>query len=105
MTIITEIEAVINSRPYVDPDINSSQILMPGHFLSLNYQTGFTNINTDDCNGFSTSSQLIQIWKSGQNQLDNFWKKWVNQYLQILRERKSIKMKPVKGQVTLLLPY
>ena len=38
VTILTEVEAVVNSRPlvYVDDDINSNHVLTPGDFLSMN---------------------------------------------------------------------
>ena len=40
-TIITEVEAVINSRPlvYVDDDLEN-EIITPNHFLSLNIKNG-----------------------------------------------------------------
>ena len=40
VTVLTEVESVINSHPlvYVDDDINSSIIIMPSSFLSLNHQ-------------------------------------------------------------------
>ena len=40
VTVLTEAEAVINSRPlvYVDADINSSMTLTPSHFLSFHSQ-------------------------------------------------------------------
>ena len=40
-TILTEVEAIINTRPlaYVDNDLEN-QIITPAHFLSINIQTG-----------------------------------------------------------------
>ena len=42
-TILTKVEAVIDSRPllYVGADLNSGFALTPGDFLSLNPNTGF----------------------------------------------------------------
>ena len=51
-TIITEVEAVINSRPlvYVDDGLEN-EIITPNHFLSLNTKNGipeFIRNNEDD---------------------------------------------------------
>ena len=53
VTVLTEVESVINSRPlvYVDDDINSSIIITPSSFLSLNHQH------------FILQQKLIQIFK------------------------------------------
>ena len=51
VTILTETEAVINSRPllYIGDDINSNYGLTPAHFISLNFRNGFpdweSNVN------------------------------------------------------------
>ena len=49
MTILVEVEAVVNSCPlvYVDEDINSTVILTPSDFLSLHSQHVIPDI-TDD---------------------------------------------------------
>ena len=101
ITIITEIEAIINSRPltYVDADINSGHALTPSHFLSLNQKTGCPNIDTGDVNLVDSSTKLIEMWKRGQDRLDNFWNVWSTEYLHVLKERKATKLKPVKGEV------
>ena len=51
-TIVTEVEAVINSRPlvYVDDGLEN-QIITPKHFLSLNTKNGTPDLirnNEDD---------------------------------------------------------
>ena len=50
-TIITEVEAVINTRPlvYVDDDLKN-QIITPNHFLSLNTKNGTPELirNSED---------------------------------------------------------
>ena len=50
LTILTESEAVLNSRPlvFVGNDIDSSFALTPGDFLSLNPKTGSPELNVDD---------------------------------------------------------
>ena len=101
MTIITKIEAIINSRPltYVQADINSGYALTPSHFLSLNQKTGCPNIDTGVVNLVDSSTKLIEMWKRGQDRLDNFWNVWSTEYLHVLREKKATKLKPVKGEV------
>ena len=71
VTVLTEVEAVINSRPlvYIDVDINSSMMLTPLDFLSFHSQ----HINpdlVDKCNPdfnissrVNSSQQLLQKWK------------------------------------------
>ena len=93
-TLIKEIEAVVNSRPlvYVGDDIDSSLVLTPGHFLTLNPKTGVPElefeINDPDFTPYESSAdRLIQIWKKGQRFLNGFWKLWREDYLLSLRER------------------
>ena len=60
-TIITEVEAVINSRPlvYVDDD-SENQIIMPNHFLSLN-----TKMEPQNLYGITkTTTKMILIIKT-----------------------------------------
>lgn len=88
-TVLTEVEAVINSRPlvYVDDDINSSIALTLSHFLSLHSNhvvPGLTEeIDTEfDATGItSASQQLLKIWKHGQKLLNQFWIIWRQEYL------------------------
>ena len=101
ITIVCEIEALLNSRPltHVDADITSRQVLTPSHFLTLNVRTGCPDAKLNDDHLIDTSSELVATWKNGQTQINNFWNIWLTDYLQSLRERKSYKLKPVKGEV------
>ena len=72
LTILKEVEAVINSRPlvYVEDDINSSLTLTPSHFLTLNPTTGIPTYDTDnddpDFNpNESSTDKLVLKWKKG----------------------------------------
>ena len=49
-TVLTEVEAVLNSRPlvYVGADLNSGLTLTPAHFLNLNPKTGVPHLDTAD---------------------------------------------------------
>ena len=99
VTILAEVEAVVNSRPlvYVDDDINSVHVLTPSDFLSMNpnhvipdsissFKDGDIQ-DTDYTEGkVSTTDKLLDIWKSGQRKLNEFWNLWKNDYLLSLRE-------------------
>ena len=85
-TIITEVEAVINSRPlvYVNDDLEN-QIIMPNHFLSLNTKNGTPELirnNKDD--------ELLETWKKGNKHFEQFWKVWKDGYLLNLCERNQL---------------
>ena len=95
VTVLTEVEAVINSHPlvYVDADINSSMTVTPSHFLSFHSQLIIPEIADETDPEFniakrmSSSQQLLEIWKHGQKRLNQFWSLWKNDYLLNLRER------------------
>ena len=101
-TIITEVEAVINSRPlvYVDDDLEN-EIITPNHFLPLNIKNGTPELirnNEDDYKNdpdyqneeLTTAHKLLQTWKKGNKHLEQFWKVWKDGYLLNLRERNQL---------------
>ena len=100
-TIITEIEAITNSRSliYLTDDINSTQTLTPAHFLSISSQTGTPEIMEEYCPRETTSTTLMNKWKKGQMYLNRFWKLWITEYLQGLREWQNLHTRAVKGEV------
>ena len=62
-TIITEVEAAINSRPlvYVDDDLEN-QFITPNHFLSLNTKKGTPELirnNEEDDKRIDDCTQII----------------------------------------------
>ena len=94
-TVLTEIEAIVNSRPlvYVDEDINSSMVLTPTDFLSLHSQhiipdmVGDADPDPDyEVEKPTTAQQLLETWKRGQKRLSQFWSLWKGEYLLSLRE-------------------
>ena len=120
-TILTEVEAVINSRPlvYVGADLNSGFALTPGDFLSLNQKTGVPSLETDHeqlqdpdfIESLSSAKKLLETWKKGQKHLNTFWTLWFEEYVLSLRERGQkylkcprvqSKIQPTKGDVVLL---
>ena len=70
LTILTESEAVLNSRTlvFIGNHIDSSFALTPGDFLSLNPKTGNSESKTDDIapdylHRLSTSQHLLETWR------------------------------------------
>ena len=105
-TVLTEAEAVLNSRPlvYVEDDINSSVALTPMDFLSLHSQHVIPDLTdeTDPEVSFTkkgSTEQLLQIWKCGQKHLNQFWKIWRNEYLSNLRERHQRLLKSPRSTI------
>jgi hypothetical protein len=93
-TLLCEIEAVVNSRPltYVGDDIIDKQVLTPNHFLMLNPNCGTPGCSIDrDDNDLelvrTTASDMVRLWRKGQNLLDEFWRQWSSEYLSKLRSR------------------
>ena len=94
--MITEVEAVLNSRPltYVYGDFNSGFVLTPSHFLVSNRNLGVSfcgDIDDHSDHEFQvnkdSAAKLVEHWKKGQKRLDIFWKSWRDEYLLSLRER------------------
>ena len=101
-TVLTEVEATINSRPLVYvSDEPEPLTLTPSHFLSLSNNHGGILINSDDdpsdpdfqLASLSTSDRLIEFWKKGQRRLNQAWKSWRDDYLLSLREHQQYTMK------------
>ena len=119
-TVLTEVEAVLNSRPlvYVGADLNSGFTLTPAHFLNLNPKPGIPHLDTADLeqdpdflDRMSSSQKLLETWRKGQKHLDIFSKLWFNEYVLSLCERTQKMLKtpriqsavhPSKGDVVLL---
>ena len=96
-TLLTEVEAVINTRPlvYVGEELNNGVAITPSHFLSTNWKTGTPIIENEDeqndpnfePNDPTSAEALLNTWKKGQRILETFWKMWKDDYLLSLRER------------------
>lgn len=86
-TLITQIEAILNSRPIhpLTDDPDDMQALTPGHFLvgePLIVPTGFNVKETSDTVGG-------KLYRLRQQMLKHFWDRWSNEYLSTLQERKK----------------
>ena len=106
-TIITEVEATLNTRPlnYIDEDINSVTALTPNDFLSPYSKVGIPVIKNDtevqidkDFKPSNTKPAeiLMETWKKGQAHLNRLWKIWYSHYILSLRERYQTHIQEVK---------
>ena len=91
-TAITEIEAIINSRPlsYVHPD-DFEQPLTPSHLLVgrrlLSLPDHLTCLGLEDDEDFDLSPQSIhRRVKHLNSTINHFWKRWSHEYLLNLRD-------------------
>ncbi|XP_058838120.1 uncharacterized protein LOC131693879 [Topomyia yanbarensis] len=85
-SLLTEIESTVNSRPltHVPIDDDSAPALTPNHFL-LGSSSGVKPLITMDDSG----SALRQNWRVSQVVANQFWKRWVTDYLpEITRKTK-----------------
>ena len=86
-TLLTQIEAILNSRPItsVSNDPNDALALTPGHFLIGRPITALPEPKTT---GKETIS-LTRNEKRMNNRIRDFWKKWSIDYLSNLHQRKK----------------
>ena len=85
-TLLAEAEAIINSRPltFVSVDPHDLEALTPNHFL-----IGSSGPAHPPGNFNSGDLCLRKSWRTAQAMADQFWKRWVKEYLpEILRRTK-----------------
>ncbi|VDN21181.1 unnamed protein product, partial [Cylicostephanus goldi] len=120
-TIITECEAMVNSRPmtYAGSTLDDSVILRPIDFLSprakidLIPAQGEETQGTDDSYlpSITTKGQAIEYYEKVKKHLANLWELWNQQYLLELRNhhQKRIRQKqftrkhPKMGEVVIIM--
>ena len=93
-TILTEVEVVVNSRSlvYVEDVINSSHVLVPNDFLSMNSNNVIYDHSEEKDKNYqpnatiSNAEKVLKVWKQGQQKLKQFWKLCRSEYLLNLRE-------------------
>lgn len=83
-TVITEIEAILNSRPLlpISSDISDYQYLSPGHFLVGTALTTYPETNyTHKC------IDRLKFWQMLTKIKQDFWRVWSRDYLTQLQSR------------------
>ena len=64
-TILTEVEAVINTRPLVNVDNEvEKQIITPAHFLSINIKTGTPVLTVENEDEKTNPNYLVEEMKA-----------------------------------------
>ncbi|XP_065211049.1 uncharacterized protein LOC135839102 [Planococcus citri] len=82
-TFITEVEAIMNSRPLVPLTSNvNPDALTPGHFLIGRPLVALPEEYTEASNISS-----IQRWKLVNQLRNHFWRRWSDEYLRSLQKR------------------
>uniref|UniRef100_A0A8D8LSF2 Integrase catalytic domain-containing protein n=1 Tax=Cacopsylla melanoneura TaxID=428564 RepID=A0A8D8LSF2_9HEMI len=102
LTTLLQIENSVNCRPlgYV---ADEDMMITPNHFLGIKSDTlGPERFDYETQGNSATFKNLISFWKKGHSYLDMFWKAWVKQYLNSLRERKQTR--PKQGRTSTLNP-
>ncbi|GFV32104.1 integrase catalytic domain-containing protein [Trichonephila clavipes] len=84
-TLLTQVEAILNSRPLVsldyDNDPDSLNILTPSHFLIGEVITSSSEHTNDDKLSLRSRWDIVQKMKLG------FWRKWKIDYLSNLKKQ------------------
>ena len=86
-TLLVEIEGILNSRPIhpLSDDPDDIQALTPGHFLvgePIVLPPPFAISEQSTTHG-------VRLWRERQTMLNHFWKRWLDEYLATLQERKK----------------
>ena len=83
-TFITEVEAILNSRPLtpISTDPNDLLVLTPGHFLIGTSLTSAPEIDLKDI-----PRNRLSSWQLIQKIRQDFWKRWHTEYLTELNTR------------------
>ncbi|XP_015437828.1 PREDICTED: uncharacterized protein LOC107192974 [Dufourea novaeangliae] len=85
-TYLTEIEAILNSRPLIplSTDPNDFTALTPGHFLIGDL---ITSINESSV--ATVPSTKLSMWQHVQRMKEHFWTRWHKDYLHELTVRRK----------------
>ena len=83
-TFITEVEAILNSRPLtpISSDPNDPIVLSPGHYLIGNSLTSLPEVNYTN-----TPYNRLSLWQHIQKMKQDFWARWHKECLNELNIR------------------
>ena len=83
-TLLTEIEACVNSRPlyYNVSNVNGYEVLTPGHFIVGEPIISLPEINPNEFKG-----NLQERWQLISSIRQHFWRRWRDDYLVNLQKR------------------
>ncbi|XP_062716949.1 uncharacterized protein LOC115265221 [Aedes albopictus] len=83
-TVMLEAEGIVNSRPltYVPLEAIDREALTPNHFLLYSSSGNKQSVVTAD-----QSVTLRDSWTIARNIMDEFWRRWVREYLPMLTRR------------------
>ncbi|XP_058449178.1 uncharacterized protein LOC131429147 [Malaya genurostris] len=84
-TILVEAEGIVNSRPltFVPLDADDQEALTPNHFL-LSSSSG---VIQKQQNTIEPKEALKTNWKLARHLVDQFWHRWVKEYLPTITKR------------------
>ncbi|PIK37642.1 hypothetical protein BSL78_25513 [Apostichopus japonicus] len=84
LTLMTEVEAILNGRPLtpLSMDPKDEEPLTPNHLLLLR-----SNPNTSPGLFVKEDGYNHRRWRQVQYLSDQFWKRWVREYLPLLQTR------------------
>ncbi|GFS99327.1 DUF5641 domain-containing protein [Trichonephila clavipes] len=86
LTLITQIEAILNSRPLtpLSSDVDDLEVLTPAHFLIGRPITAIVEPSLLQCD-----SNRLNVWQRITKSVQTIWKRWSLSYLNSLQQRKK----------------
>uniref|UniRef100_A0A1I7VTY7 DUF5641 domain-containing protein n=1 Tax=Loa loa TaxID=7209 RepID=A0A1I7VTY7_LOALO len=91
ITLIVEIEALLNTRPLTYVGFDDYRVIRPIDFISPTSSLGIPIVSEDEeeyvPHPIKTKDKLVEYWNNTLKTLDVFWKVWRDEYLTSLRER------------------